>query len=71
VNEFEAARCGGFATAVKVSVLREAVVEQSVPVILGIRVSYVQRGEQSGGDEADTDQDAAGEPRRALEGAEK
>src|SRR5260221_14352956 len=71
VNEFEAARCGGFATAVKVSVLREAVVEQSVPVILGVRVSDVHGGEQSGGDKADTNQDAAGELRGALEGAEK
>src|SRR5258708_23319186 len=71
MNEFEAARCGGFATAVKVSVLREAVVEQSMPVILGVRVSYIQGGEQSGGDKADTDQNAAGEPLSAVGGAQK
>src|SRR5258708_33860665 len=69
MTDSEAARCGGFATAVKVSVLREAVVEQSMPVILGVRVSYVQGGEQSGGEESTTNQDPAGRLRRALEGA--
>src|SRR5260221_8575689 len=71
MNEFEAARCGGFATAVKVSVLREAVVEQSMPVILGVRVSYIQGGEQSGGDQADIGQYATGATSIAFEGAQQ
>jgi hypothetical protein len=71
MNKFEAARRGGFATAVKVSVLREAVVEHSAPVILGVRVSYVLGGEQSGGEKAGTDQDTTGGPLSAAERVEK
>src|SRR5258707_9646261 len=71
INKFEAARCGSFATAVKVSVLREAVVEQSVPVILGVRVGYVQGSEQSGGDKCGAEHDPTGKPRSAFGGAAK